>query len=193
MVHDITGLDEANLGMARQLAQAGLWVAAIDLFGGRTAPDLEGGMKLRAGLTDAHRVDCARAGFEALRAAMGPGATVGILGFCMGGGAALQAACALPLAFCIDYYGRIDRAADVAGLAGPVLFIAASEDDWVNGWLWGELLPALDGARKRVSVELYPGVRHAFHREGWPAFDAAAAQDAMTKAVAFALSAADAS
>jgi carboxymethylenebutenolidase len=186
MVHDITGLDEANLRLARRLNAEGFWVAPVDLFGGRTAHGLEEGMKLRAGLTRSYIVDSLRAGFDRLQAAMGKGARIGTLGFCMGGGAALQGACAAPFAFCVDYYGRIDDADDVKGLAGPVLFIAASEDDRLNPWLYGELLPKLDQHRKRVQVQLYPGVGHAFHREGWPPYNEEAATDAWARAVSFA-------
>jgi len=185
LVHDITGLDAFNLEMARRLNAEGLWVASVDLFGGRTAPNLEEGMKLRAGLTNQHIVDTLGAARGQLQAAMGGKGRIGSMGFCMGGGAALQAACRLPFAFCVDYYGRIDQAGDVAGLSGPVLLLLASEDDRINGWAWGELLPRLDEHRKRAQVELYPGVAHAFHREGWPAHDPKAAKDAWAKAIAF--------
>jgi carboxymethylenebutenolidase len=186
MVHDITGLDEANLGLARRLNQEGFWVAPVDLFGGKTAKGLEEGMKLRAQLTREQTVEGLRSGFDRLRKAMGAGARIGALGFCMGGGAALQGACVVPFAFCVDYYGRIDQAEEVKGLAGPLLFIAASEDARLNPWLFGELLPKLGEHRKRVQVQLYPGVGHAFHREGWPPYDAEAAEDAWKRMVAFA-------
>lgn len=186
MVHDITGLDEANLSLAKRLNHEGFWVAPVDLFDGKTATGLEDGMKLRANLTKAHMAAGMRAAHDRLRAAMGKDARIGAIGFCMGGGAALQGACGTPFAFCIDYYGRIEQADDVKGLTGAVLFIAASEDDRLNPWLYGELLPKLDEHRKRVRVELYPGVGHAFHREGWPPYNEAAAKDAWARAVAFA-------
>jgi carboxymethylenebutenolidase len=185
LVHDITGLDAFNRSMAERLHREGFWVAAVDLFGGKTAPNLEEGMKLRAGLTKEHMVAALRAGFDRLRAEMGPAAVIGAMGFCMGGGAALQGACAVPFAFCVDYYGRIESAADVAGLHGPLLLILGSEDDRLNPWAYGELLPKLDEHKKRVRVELYPGVAHAFHREGWPPYHAASAKDAWGRAVAF--------
>jgi carboxymethylenebutenolidase len=186
MVHDITGLDAFNRSMADRLNAEGFWVAAVDLFEGKTAAGLEEGMKLRAALTPERMVEGVRAGLERLRQEMGPTARIGTLGFCMGGGAALQAACRLDLAFCVDYYGRIDQADDVQGLRGPVLFIAASEDDRLNPWLYGELLPKLDQHRKRTELQVYPGVGHAFHRKGWPPYDEAADRDAWARAVAFA-------
>jgi carboxymethylenebutenolidase len=130
--------------------------------------------------------DVLRDGLERLKAEMGPGAVIGAWGFCMGGGAALQGACTSPFAFCVDYYGRIDDAGEVRGLSGPLLLILGSEDDRLNPWVYGDLLPRLDEHRKRVHVDLYPGVAHAFHREGWPPYDKAAASEAWVHAVEFA-------
>ena len=185
LVHDITGVDAANLEMADKFAAAGLWVAAVDLFQGHTAPNLEGGMKLRAGLTPEHTIAVLRAGLERLRAEMGPDARIGSLGFCMGGGAALVAVRVAAFAFCVDYYGRIDNTDDVKGLRGPLLLILASEDDRINTWACAEVMPNLDEHRKRVEVQIYPGVGHAFHRQGWAPYNEAAAQDALARAVAF--------
>jgi carboxymethylenebutenolidase len=185
MVHDITGLDAFNQGMADRLNREGFWVAAVDLFDGQTAKGLEDGMKLRTALTRERMIDGLRAGLDRLRGEMGAHATIGALGFCMGGGAALQGACALPFAFCVDYYGRIEDADEVKGLQGPLLLILGSEDDRLNPWVYGQLLPKLDEHKKRVRMELYPGVGHAFHREGWPPYDATSARDAWGRAMAF--------
>jgi carboxymethylenebutenolidase len=193
-VHDITGLDKTNLYFADKLASEGFWCAAVDLFRGERPADVAGGMALRQKLTPPDLREALRAGYDRLRQEMGPAARIGSMGFCMGGGAALEGACHVPFDFCVDYYGTIANVEDVKGLKGPLLLILASEDDRVNPWAYGQLLPKLDEARKRVRVELYPAVIHPFHRPDWitapfpggpRSYDEAAANDAWRRATAF--------
>jgi carboxymethylenebutenolidase len=191
LVHDITGLDAQNRRFAEQLAAEGFWVAAVDLFRGQTAGSIQEGMALRQALTPQAMREALRAGLDRLRAEAGP-IPIGSMGFCMGGGAALEGACHAGFAFCVDYYGMIADADDVRGLQGPLLLILASEDDRINPWAYGQLLPKLDEHRKRVEVQLYPAVIHPFHRPDWVqapfpgaprSYDEAAARDAWGRAV----------
>ncbi len=112
-------------------------------------------------------------------------ARVGALGFCIGGGYPLLGACRRPYDFAVTYYGRIDRAEEIAGASGPVLLRLASEDERITPWAFAEMLPAARRAGRRVSPELYPGVRPAFHRPGWEGHDAAAAADAGHRTLSF--------
>ena len=123
-------------------------------------------MALRAKLTDMSVLEKLEEGRVAVARRLIPHARVGTLGFCMGGGFALLAACRRRFGFAVDYYGRIEHAEDVGGLDGPVLCLLASEDERITPWAFSELLPAAMRMKKRVSVELYPGVRHGFHRPG---------------------------
>jgi carboxymethylenebutenolidase len=185
VVHEVFGRDEYAESVADALATAGIAAATVDLYDGRRAKTLEEALALRGSLVEEAvltKLDGAR---SALLALPRPPVRVGLLGFCMGGGFALLGACHRPFSFAVDYYGRIDRAEDVAGLSGPLLVILASEDERVTPWAFSELMPAVRGAKKRLTVELYPGVRHAFHRPGWEGHDAAAAADAWGRTVRF--------
>jgi carboxymethylenebutenolidase len=185
VVHEEFGRDDYVRSVARALAAAGYPAATIDLYDGRHAGTLDEARALRGGLTD----DAVLARFDDARAAIGrrlvPHARVGTLGFGMGGGYALLAGCRRPFDFVVDYGGRIERAEDVDGLSGPVLLLLASEDDRITPWAFSELLPASRVARKRVSVELYAGVRPAFHRPGGEGHDAASADAAWRRTLAF--------
>ncbi|MEA3199366.1 MAG: carboxymethylenebutenolidase [Thermoplasmata archaeon] len=193
LVHDITGLDPVNLSFADRLQQEGFWVAAIDMFRGHQAKDLQEGMALRQKLTTEDLTQAMRFAHERLKAEIGPNAIVGSMGFCMGGGIALHGACHADYAFCIDWYGMINDVNDVAHLKGPLLLILASEDDRINPWAYAQLLPKLDEQKKRVHVELYPAVVHPFHRPDWitspfsgvKSYDEKAANDAWAHSVAF--------
>jgi carboxymethylenebutenolidase len=185
VVHEVFGRDPYIESVASALATAGISAVTVDLYDGRRAETLEAAMALRGSLAEGTVLAKLEEAQAALRARPHPPVRVGLLGFCMGGGFALLGACRRPFAFAVDYYGRIDRADDVAGLSGPLLLILASEDERVTPWAFADLLPAARGAKKRVTVELYPGVRHAFHRPGWEGHDPVAAGDAWRRTVRF--------
>jgi carboxymethylenebutenolidase len=184
VIHEVFGRDDYARSVARALADAGYPAAAVDLYDGKYARSLEEAIAFRGNLTEAKvlaRLDDARTGLERIA---GP-KRVGTLGFCMGGGYALLGGCRRPFDFVVDYYGRIDRAEEVAAVRGPILLVLASEDERITPWAFQELLPAARKAQRRVSVELYPGVRHAFHRPGWEGHDPVAAASAWTRTLAF--------
>ena len=185
VVHEVFGRDDYVASVARALGAAGFPAATVDLYDGKHATSLEDAFALRAALTPDGVLTKMEEARVAVQRRLVPHARVGTLGFCMGGGYALLAACHRHFAFAVDYYGRIERAEDVVGLEGPVLLLLASEDERITPWAFAELLPAARVARKRVSVELYPNVRHAFHRPGGEGYHAATAAEAWTRTLAF--------
>ena len=185
LVHDIFGRGPYLKSVADALVAVGVPSATVDLFGGRVPASVEEGMQLREGLTEEFVVETLEAARVALLPRLAGPARVGTLGFCMGGGYALLGACHRPFDFSVDFYGRIARATDIEGLRGPVLMILASEDERITSWALSELLPAANRAKKRVSVELFPGVRHAFHRPGGESYDPHAAAVAWHRTLEF--------
>lgn len=185
LVHDIMGLDEVNRSIAAKLAAEGMWVALVDLFKGELPASIEEGFTLRSALTRDDMLAVLGNGRQLLQDQIGDGAQVGSMGFCMGGGIALLGACNLDLAFCVDYYGMVEDAEEVAGLAGPVVQFLASEDDRITPWAFESFLPAMKAHKKRVDVHLYPNTYHGFHRPYWDAYNEDAAQDAWTKTITF--------
>ncbi len=185
LVHEIFGYTPIIRGLADTLAHQGYPTAAVDLYGGRTAQNLEGALAMRGALTETHVLSVLERARTEIRSRLDPPARVGALGFSMGGGYALLGACKLPFDFCIDSYGRIDHTAEVNGLRGPLLLILASDDEKVTGWAFSELLPALNHAKRRVEVQVYPGVRHAFQRPGWEGHEDRAANDAWQRTLEF--------
>ena len=181
--HEIFGYSEYVEDVARSLASGGYSAAAIDVFRGGRARSLEEGAKLREAVTRDRLRHGASAGVEVLKQA---GARkVGTIGFCMGGGFALQAACDLGLDLCVDYYGQVPDAEDASNLRGPMLLILGSDDTRVTPWAFERLLPAAAKHKKRVEVQLYPNARHAFHRPGWEGHNPEAAADAWRKTLGF--------
>jgi len=185
VVHEVFGRDDYVRSVGRDLAAAGYPTAVVDLYEGAYAKNLDEAFALRGRLTDNGVLDTLEAGRDAVARRLIPHAKVGTLGFCMGGGYALLGACRRRFDFAVDFYGKIERVDDLEGLGGPVLVLLGSEDERITPWAFAELLPTAVRLKKRVSVELYPGAHHAFHRPGRDLHHPAAAQDAWQRTLTF--------
>jgi carboxymethylenebutenolidase len=185
LVHDLYGPDEYIELVGESLARDGYPTAVVDLYKGRRPKDLTEAMTFRQALVAEEVLDALETGREVVRRHVGAAAKIGTWGFCMGGGYALLAACHRPFDFAVDFYGRIDTAEEVQGLKGPLLLVLAGEDERITLWAFTELLPAAMHAQKRVQLQLYPHVRHAFHRPKWEGYDALAALDAERRVRSF--------
>lgn len=184
LVHEIFGRDSYAETVAGKLAAEGYTTAAIDLFHGKRPHTIEEGRQLRGSLSNEQLSDGLLKGTDLIRRET-VAKRVGSMGFCMGGGVALQGACDLGLDFCVDYYGSIQDERDVSKLRGPVLLVLGSEDERVTPWAFQKFLPAAMKYKKRVEVELYPNAMHGFHRPGWDGHSPEAAADAWDKTARF--------
>jgi carboxymethylenebutenolidase len=110
---------------------------------------------------------------------------VGVVGFCYGGGVANYLATQVPeLAAAVPFYGGQPPAADVPKIKSPLLIHYAGKDERINaGW------PAFDAALKAAGVRheahVYAGTEHGFNNDTTPRYDAAAAQLAWSRTMAF--------
>jgi carboxymethylenebutenolidase len=184
LIHEIFGYSPYIERVARDFASKGFSAAAIDLFRGKKAATVEEGHKLRSAITRESLSDGVSKGVDLLKTEAGA-EKVGAMGFCMGGGLALQSACDLPLDFCVDYYGSVEKEDDLARLQGPVLLVLGGDDERVTPWASQKFLPAMTKYKKRAEVQLYPNARHAFHRPGWEGHNPEAAADAWDKTIRF--------
>lgn len=184
LVHEIMGLDDYARSVAGQLSGAGYPVVVVDLFKGRHPASLQEGFGIVGQLKREDILGTLSTGTRLLQEKTGA-KSAGSMGFCMGGGYALQGACNLDFSFCIDYYGMIPEADDVRGLQGPVILFLGTEDPRITPWAFRDFLPAATKYKKRVDVHLYPGAGHAFHRPAWEGHNPGAAQDAWAKTMAF--------
>jgi len=142
LVHPIYGLDDYVKSVSTKLGAVGFSVAAVDLFKGKRAASLQDGMKLREAVTREDLLSAFESGVSLLRDSAGADVNVGSMGFCMGGGFALQGACSLGLKFCVDYYGMIPEVEDLKGINGPVLLILGGDDERITPWAFQSFLPS---------------------------------------------------
>ncbi|MDD1770469.1 MAG: dienelactone hydrolase family protein, partial [Methanomassiliicoccales archaeon] len=134
LVHEFMGQDDYARQVGKDLSDQGFWVALVDLFGRKLAKDRNEALFLTQHVQREELLACMSGGLKILREKLGPGAPIGTMGFCAGGGFALQAACDLDFFFCVDYYGMIQDADETKSLKGPIILMLGSEDRRVTPW-----------------------------------------------------------
>ena len=111
---------------------------------------------------------------------------VGTVGFCYGGGVALQ--CAVrekAVATAVCFYGRALNAEDVTKVTVPLMMHYAGTDKRINAGI-PEFRAALDENDVAYSLHMYPGTGHGFHNDTSQArYDAAAAELAWRRTLRF--------
>ena len=114
-------------------------------------------------------------------------------GFCMGGWASVLAACELPIAAAVSFYGGglvkprpgigftplIDR---LDSVRCPLLLVFGAKDQSIPPEDIGALQSRLTARGKPHEVEIYPGGGHGFFCDDRPAYDPASAAAAWTRA-----------
>lgn len=187
VVHENRGLNPYIEDVARRFAVANFVAFAPDgltSVGGYPGDDERGAELFR-------KVDAVKMLNDFLASerwlAAHPRATgrVGVVGFCFGGGVANSLAVRVPdLAAAVPFYGRQPSDADAAKIVAPLLIHYAENDANTNAG-WPAYEAALKANRKAYQAFIYPGTQHGFHNDTTPRFDAAAAQLAWDRTLAF--------
>ncbi|HEY8600579.1 MAG TPA: dienelactone hydrolase family protein [Thermomicrobiales bacterium] len=192
VIHENRGLTEHIKDMTRRYAKSGFVALAIDLI------SRQGGTEKIADPAQIPNILGQSADREALVQDMlsavaflktqpkfaGPKA--GVVGYCFGGGMTwLLATRSADIAAANPYYGPPpDPIANVQNIVGPVLAFYGETDARINA-----NIPAIEAAMKQYNktfeARIYPGAGHAFNNDTGQAFNAAAAQDAYQRSVAF--------
>jgi carboxymethylenebutenolidase len=187
VVHENRGLNPYIRDVARRVAKAGFVALAPDgltSVGGYPGDD-DKGRELQQTVDPVKLMNDFFAAVAFLQGHSATTGKVGITGFCYGGGVANAAAVAFPnLGGAVPFYGRQPKAEDVAKIKAPLLIHYAELDERINeGWPAYEA--ALKAAGTRYEAFIYPGVNHGFHNDTTPRYDAAAAELAWERTVAF--------
>ena len=155
-----------------RFAAEGFTALAPDLYRGTqvSEPD-EAGKQMMALQLDRAAQDMSGA-VDAV-AARSAGPSVGVVGFCMGGGLALVLATQRPDAVkaCVSFYGLIpwpDAQPDFAAISAGVQLHVAGEDGYFTPEAAHALETQLRGLGKDVDLHLYDGADHAFFNDTRP-------------------------
>jgi carboxymethylenebutenolidase len=155
VVHEWWGLNDYIKATADHYASLGYLVLAIDLYRGTVAKTPKEAGDAMGALKDDDAAKIEKAGVDYLRA-QAPRARTGVIGWCMGGGQALQTALHSPdaVSAIVMYYGApVDDVAQLKALHAPLLGLWGKKD----GWITPDKVAAFDTALTSA------GVKHEFH------------------------------
>jgi carboxymethylenebutenolidase len=168
VIHENRGINDHIRSVASRLAGDGFSALAIDLLseegGSEALPQGEVQAALSRASTE-RLVGDMKAGLDELERRV-PGAKLGAIGFCFGGGMvwALLDAGDPRLAAAIPFYGPTPAAPDFSGNTAAVLGVYAELDDRVNASR-PTAEAALSAAGLEHEIKVYPGVDHAFFND----------------------------
>jgi carboxymethylenebutenolidase len=170
-----------------RFAAEGFTALAPDMYHGQTATEPDGAGKLFMALNIAQAEKDLRGAAQCL-ATRSSTATLGVVGFCMGGQLALFAATLNPaIGACVNFYGiHPNVTPDYTKLSGPVLGLFAERDQFVTPETARQVDAAIRNAGKQSEIHIYPGVDHAFFNDERPdVYDRTAAEDAWRRTLRF--------
>jgi len=167
VIHENRGLNAHIEDVARRAALAGYIAVAPDglSYVGGAPQDQEAARdKFRAADTATITADVIK-GVAYLKSRDDCTGRVGAVGFCYGGGVALQCAVAEPSSDAsVLFYGRALTAEQVARVRVPLMLNYGGDDTRVNASI-PEFRAALDEHDIAYSLHMYPGAGHGFHND----------------------------
>jgi len=188
-VHEWWGLNDWVKEQASKLADQGYEVLAIDLYRGKATADPGEAHELMRGVPEDRANRDLKAAFDYLKARKNVDAKhIGVIGWCMGGGYALDMALTEPtLAAVVINYGHLaTEPAALKKINAPVLGIFGGQDRGISVQDVHTFEQQMKKLGKKVEVVVYPDAGHAFenpnNKGGYREADAA---DAWQKTTAF--------
>ena len=189
VIHEWWGLNDWVKGQASKLADQGYEALAIDLYRGKVATTPDEAHQIMRGVPEDRAKRDLHAAFEYLASQSNvKKESIGAIGWCMGGGYALDVALQEPtLAADVINYGHL--ATDPEALKkinAPILGLFGAQDKGITPDDVHTFQKALDKLGKKIDVKIYDDAGHAFenpdNKQGYREADAA---DAWNRTVDF--------
>ncbi|MFO1106111.1 MAG: dienelactone hydrolase family protein [Amaricoccus sp.] len=188
VLHENRGLNAHIRDVTRRVALEGFMALAPDLLApaGGTPADEDAARAMIQAIQPEALTRNLRSSVAYLLARPDFTRGIGVVGFCWGGGAALQLAVAEPaLTAAVSYYGMQPPASDVPRIKAQLLLQYAGLDERINAGI-PAFQAALDAAGTRYQIFVYEGANHAFNNDTSAArYDPAAARLAWDRTIAF--------
>jgi carboxymethylenebutenolidase len=188
VIHENRGLNAHIRDVARRLALEGFLAFAVDglsPYGGTPDDEDKARDMFAANIKPEETAPRMAAAVPFLAGHEQSTGSVGLVGFCWGGGIANRVTVLSPgLKAAVIYYGLQVPAAQVAAIRAPLLLHYAGLDERINAGIAG-FEAALKANDKRFTVYVYPGVNHAFNNDTSSRYDKAAAELAWGRTIAF--------
>jgi carboxymethylenebutenolidase len=189
VVHEWWGLNDWVKEQSEKLAEQGYVVLAVDLYRGKTSADPSEAHELMRGLPQDRAIRDMQAAYDylAARKDVKPG-RIASIGWCMGGGLALQLAIHQPrLAAVVVNYGALPTDPnDIQQIGAAVLGNFGADDKGITPADVQAFEKTMKGLNRRIDVKVYPGAGHAFENpNNTNGYRPEAAADAWKRTLAF--------
>ena len=188
-IHEYWGLNDWVKEQASKLADQGYVVLAVDLYRGKVATTPDEAHELMRGVPEDRAARDLHAAFEYLRSQPNVKKDrIGAIGWCMGGGYALNLALHEPtLAAVAIHYGHLATDSEqLKKINAAILGIFGGKDRGIPPDDVNKFEQTLKQLGKKVEIHIYPDAGHAFenpnNKEGYRPADAA---DAWKRTVDF--------
>jgi carboxymethylenebutenolidase len=188
VIQEWWGLNEHIKEVARRFAEAGYVALAPDLYHGVVVSEPNEARKLVMELDMAEAVKEIQQAITHLLEQDFVGAEkVGIVGFCMGGGLALQTGLvSADLGAVVAFYGSPLKSEQAADVKAPVLGLYGAADQGIPVDAVNAMGEALTAAGIENEINVYDGAQHAFFNDTRAeSYNAEAAADAWEKTLAW--------
>ncbi|MCE7870010.1 dienelactone hydrolase family protein [bacterium CPR1] len=164
LIHEWWGLNDWAREQADACARRGYAALAVDLYRGKATSDRDLAHELSRGLPADRALSDLEAALAYLKGRKDvSNDRIGCIGWCMGGGYALELALHKPLQATVVAYGQVKTRADgVKSLQGPVLGIFGENDRGIPLETVKAFERALSEAGKPHKIVVFPRVGHAF-------------------------------
>jgi carboxymethylenebutenolidase len=189
VIHEWWGLNDWVKEQASKLADEGYAALAIDLYRGKVAKTPDEAHEIMRGVPEDRAKRDLDAAFHYLQSQKEINKDrIGAIGWCMGGGYALDVALQQPeLAADVINYGHLATdPAELKKINAPILGLFGAQDRGITPDDVNKFRADLDKMGKKIDVTIYPDAGHAFenpnNKEGYRPTDAA---DAWNKTVNF--------
>jgi carboxymethylenebutenolidase len=185
LIHEWWGLNDEIKTMAAEFAKEGYVALAADLYAGSVATSPQEAQALMQSVDSEKATDTLVSWVEWLRANPAVNGKVATVGWCFGGGWAINAATATPVDATVIYYGRLPQSADeVKTVSGPVLGHFGEKDKFINREMVTGFEKAMKEAGKPLTVHWYDA-DHGFANPTGARYDKQDAQVAWERTRAF--------
>jgi carboxymethylenebutenolidase len=165
VIHEYWGLNDWVKQQAEKFADLGYVALAVDLYRGKVADNADLAHELMRGLPEDRAKRDLRAAFDFLASQSSVKKNrIGAIGWCMGGGYALDAALAEPeLAATVINYGHLaTETAELKKINGPILGLVGEQDRGITPDDVKKFQHSMEQLGKTIEVKIYPDAGHAF-------------------------------
>jgi carboxymethylenebutenolidase len=188
VIHEWWGLNNWVQDQTENLARQGYVALAVDSYRGKTASGPSEAHELMRGLPQDRAIRDMQAAYAYLGTRKDvKGDRIGVIGWCMGGGLALQLAIHQPgLSAVVVNSGALPTDQnDLQQILAPVLGNFGADDKGITPADVEAFENSMNGLSRHIDMKIYPGAGHGFENSNNSTYRPEAAADAWFRTITF--------